>query len=652
MPVAIDPITHYNDQLTNLFTSCLRPPPKLSLSEWADQYRKLSPEASAEPGQWVTARAEFQRGPMDAISDEEHEQVVLMTCSQVMKTEILLNTLGFYVHQEPAPILLVEPREADAKSLSTDRIAPMLRDTPVLRDKVKDPRARDSGNTLLHKQFQGGHMTMVGANSPAGLAMRPIRVALFDEVDRYPPSAGTEGDPVTLGIRRTTNFHNRKIVLASTPTIAGMSRIEAAFDESDKRRYHVPCPHCDTEQTLVWGNVEWDKVDGRHAPETARYRCEECGTLWTDGERWGAVAEGRWISTSEATGRVAGFHISALYSPWQRLEDLVVEYLGSRGKIELEKAFANTILGETFQERGEAPDHERLFERREAYARGTVPRGGLVLTAGVDVQDDRLEVAVVAWGRDLENWLVDQIVLLGDPTRRKVWDDLDLAVRNATFCGADGREFRVGRMGVDSGDNTSACYAYWRRCRDSRVLLFKGSDRLASALSAPSWVEYTHRGKKIKRGVQLYMVGSSFLKSELYGWLQHPVPDEGQAMPGYCHHPSLDRDYFMQLTAEELVTRTNRAGYVKREWLKIRPRNEALDCRVYARAAAAQFGLDRYGDAQWTELEVMNGIPPRRSDQDLPESRPSDAVEVEEAPPPATMAPPRRRRRKSIAPRI
>ena len=197
--------------------TCLRPPPTLKLSEWADRYRKLSPEASAEPGQWITARAEFQREPMDAISDEDVETVVLMTASQVMKTEVILNTLGYYVHQDPAPILLVEPREADAKSLSTDRIAPMLRDTPVLRDRVRTPRARDSGNTLLHKQFPGGHMTLVGGNAPAGLAMRPIRIALFDEVDRYPPSAGTEGDPVTLGVRRTTNFHNRKIVLASTP---------------------------------------------------------------------------------------------------------------------------------------------------------------------------------------------------------------------------------------------------------------------------------------------------------------------------------------------------------------------------------------------------------------------------------------------------
>ncbi|MGO4917347.1 phage terminase large subunit family protein [Pseudogemmobacter sp. W21_MBD1_M6] len=268
----------------------LRPPPDLTISDWADQNRRLSSEASAEPGQWRTSRAEYQRGIMDAISDPSVETVVVMSSAQTGKTETQLCCVGYHIDQDPAPIMVVMPTERDAETWSKDRFSPMARDTPCLQDKIANPKSRDGNNKILHKRFPGGHLTIVGANAPSGLASRPIRLLLCDEVDRYPFSAGAEGDPVNLARKRTVTFWNRKIVLVSTPTNKGASRIETAYQESDQRRFWVPCPECGTEQILTWPQVRWDKgEDGSHKPDTARYHCVECDAVWRDEARWAAV---------------------------------------------------------------------------------------------------------------------------------------------------------------------------------------------------------------------------------------------------------------------------------------------------------------------------------------------------------------------------
>ena len=277
------------------------PPPDLTISEWADQFRYLSPEASAEPGRWNTDRAPYQRGIMDAISHPETETVVLMTSAQIGKTAILENVVGYFVSQDPSPTLLLQPTLEMAATFSKDRLAPMLRDTPSLRGLVKDARARDSGNTQLHKQFPGGHITMTGANSPANLASRPIRVVLCDEVDRYPESAGTEGDPVALARKRSATFWNRKIVLTSTPTIKGLSRIEQAYLASDQRRYWVPCPDCGEHQVLSWANVRWDEDQ----PETAHYVCEHCGSCIDEQHKPPMLQRGEWRASAPFKGAAA-----------------------------------------------------------------------------------------------------------------------------------------------------------------------------------------------------------------------------------------------------------------------------------------------------------------------------------------------------------
>ena len=547
----------------------VKPPPDLSISEWADQYRVLSSEASSEYGAWNTSRAEYQRGIMDAISDDNIEEVTIMSCAQVGKTEMILNLIGYHVAQDPAPMLVVQPTLEMAQTFSKDRLAPMVRDCPTLADKIKDPRARDSGNSILKKQFAGGHITMCGANSPSSLASRPVRLVLCDEVDRFPPSAGTEGDPIDLAKRRATTFTNRKIVMVSTPTVKDQSRIEAAFEESDKREYHVPCKDCGEEQVLRWSNVKWDK----DAPETAAYICEHCGSVWDDAARFRAIRRGRWIATNPSVGK-AGFRLSGLCSPWTPIESAVREFLQAKKLPETLRVWVNTYLGETFTETGEGVQEHEIADRRE-YFGDKVPQGVVMITAGIDVQDDRLELEVLGIGRDEETWSLDYKVLYGDPSAPQLWNDLD-QVLATTYEREDGFELVIQSAAIDTGGHhTQSVYKYCKPRYGRRVFAIKGVGGEAKPLvGRPS----TNNNMKCK----LFPIGVDTAKEIVYSRLR--IKEKGA---GYCHFP-LDRndEYFRMLTAEEIVTRFHK-GFRKREWRKTRARNEALDCRVYAIAAVA-----------------------------------------------------------------
>ena len=552
-----------------------KPPPKLTVSEWADAHRRLSPESSAEPGRWLTSRAEYQRGIMDAVSDPLIKTVVVMSSAQVGKTEVLNNLVAYHIDQDPAPILVLQPTLEMAHTWSKDRLAPMLRDTPVLKGKVREPRSKNSNNTLLHKVFPGGHITMAGSNSPASLASRPIRVVLCDEVDRYPPSAGSEGDPVNLARKRTATFWNRKVILTSTPTIKGVSRVELEFSQSDQRYFHVPCPDCKATQPLKWANINWAKDDdGNGLPDTARYTCEHCGVLWTEVQRHAAVKRGQWIATHPGGDR-AGFHLSELYSPWAILPDIVRAFLEAKKSPELLKTWVNTCLGETWEDReGDIVDQNALYARREKYA-AEVPMDALLLTAGIDVQHDRIEMEVVAWGEGEESWNIDYRVIPGDTAREEVWRDLDDAL-SASYSHETGAQFHITAGVIDSSDQTTRVYNWVAKSKHQRIFAGKG----VSGAGRPV-AQVSRKGKGVKRrSVDLYQIGVDDAKGIIHARLR--IEESG---PGYCHFP-LERDleYFEQLTAEKRVTRYHK-GFAVREWIKTRPRNEALDTRVYAFAA-------------------------------------------------------------------
>ena len=528
---------------------------------------------------------------MDAVSDPLVNTVVWISSAQVGKTELLNNIVGYHVHQDPAPILLLQPTLEMGQAWSKDRLAPMLRDTPALKGRVKDARSRDSGNTLLHKTFPGGHITIAGSNSPASLASRPIRIVLCDEVDRYPPSAGTEGDPVNLARKRTTTFWNRLTLLTSTPTIRGASRIEAEFEISDQRRFFVPCPHCDETQHLKWAQVTWPEG----MPEQAQYACEHCGALWTEAEKNSAIKAGEWIATAEFNGR-AGFHLNEIYSPWSTLADMAQGFVEAKKSPETLKTWINTSLGETFEEQGEELDAGLLYQRREHYVTD-VPAGGLVLTAAVDVQDDRLECGVEAWGVGEENWKVDYRTFWGDPSKTTLWNQVRdfLATR---YTRDDGVTLGIACAVVDSGGHyTQQVYQFVKALESRRVYAIKG--RGGAGLPVVGRPSRGNIGK-----VQLFSIGVDTAKEVTAARLRGLEPG-----PGYVHFPideRFDTEYFDQLGAEKCVTKFYK-GSPRREWVKTRARNEAWDIANYNLAAlyilnpnfavlAAKAGTDEIDD--------------------------------------------------------
>jgi phage terminase large subunit GpA-like protein len=559
----------------------LAPEPRLSAADWSNQYRFLSRESSAEAGKYSTDRAPYQRGILEACSDPLIEEVVWVSAVQLGKTEVELNVIGYYVDQDPAPIMVVVPSvDPDAKTWSTDRIAPMLRDTPRLQDKVSDSRARDSGNRILHKTFPGGHITLVGSNSPSGLASRPIRILLFDEIDRFAPSAGLEGDPVSLAEKRTSTFWNRKIIKVSSPTITGISRIERDWKRSDQRYFEVPCPSCGHFQRLVFKGP-----DGQHRlvwetdrPETARYACVACGVLIEEPEKLRMLIGGRWVATNPGA-RVAGFHLSALYSPWTRWETIAREFLEAKDDSSLLRPFVNTRLGEWWDEPGEQVSVKGLAARREAYA--AVPAAVGVVTAGVDVQANRLELAIYGWGAGEESWAIAHHRIYGDPELDDVWQRLETLLTKP-YPREGGGEFRVRACGIDSGALTHAVYGYVKVRQGRGVFALKGiSQRGRALIGKPA--------KANRHGVRLWPVGTDTAKDVLFARLRLQAPG-----PGYVHFPQaqddgLDDEYLAQFGAEKVIARYLR-GVRIREYHKLRERNEAIDLYVYAFAALYSLG--------------------------------------------------------------
>lgn len=545
----------------------LRPPKKLSISEWADEHRRLDSQSSAEAGRWYTSRAEYQRQIMDACSDTKNREVVVMAGAQLGKTEALLNIIGYFVHNEPAPILCVQPTLDMAQSFSKDRVtAGLLKSTPALKDLVKDARARDSGNTTLHKTFPGGALTMAGSNSPSSLASRPIRVLLLDEVDRYPSSAGSEGDPVQLSKKRTATFWNRKVIMVSTPTNKGASRIEDAFELSDKRHYHVPCRHCDHYQVMQWANVQWQKDD----PDTAGYACEECGTLWNDADRRWSIRNGQWVASEPFNG-IAGFHISGMYSPWTPLADGVKEFLAVRKNPEQLKVWTNTYLAETWEDDGEQLEHDNLADRREPINK--IPSEVVLLTCGVDVQDNRLEIQLIGWMQNDCSIVLNHTTLYGDPSTPQLWSALDSHLFK-NYETEDGDSLPIRATCIDSGGHfTNSVYQYCKKNYGRRVFAIKGVGGDGKALA----------GKPSKNNIAkcpLFPIGVDTAKDLLFARLKI---EEHQ--PGYVRFADcLDDEFFKQLTAEKAVTRYHK-GFKKRTYVKVRTRNEALDCFIYALAA-------------------------------------------------------------------
>ena len=557
----------------------LKPPPELTLSQWADRYRMLSAESSAEPGRWHTDKAPYQREIMDAIGDAHIRRVVIMCAAQLGKTELLLNILGYFMAYAPAPILVMQPTLDMGQTFSKDRLAPMIRDTPVLRGLV-DVKSRYAGNTILKKNFPGGHITIVGANSATGLASRPIKVLLADEVDRYPGSAGTEGDPLSLAQKRQTTFWDKKTVMVSTPVIKGHSRIETEYNQSTREEWNVPCPECGHYQPFVWANLIFDPDD---LQKEIVYKCERCGCVENE-YRWKQQSQqGRFVAENPGA-ETRGFHLNTLASTFCGWKEIVQKFIVAKeqldqGNPEGMKVWVNTELGETWEERGEQVEDTELFNRREIYD-AVVPEEVLVLTAGVDVQDDRFEVEIVGWGVGKESWGIRYQKIYGDMLKEQVWEDLD-AFLQTVWCKKDGTALRIISCCIDSGGHhTDQGYRFTKERYERGVWAIKGK----GGAEVP-YIRNPTTNNRVK--TPLFIIGVDAGKVLLYQRLRHNTKG-----PNYCHFPAneeagYDETYFKGLTSEKMVVRFRKGRSVTVWELKDSKykRNEPLDLRNYATAA-------------------------------------------------------------------
>jgi len=614
-----------SDRLLESFAAVLRPPSKLTLSSWADRYRILSSESSAEPGQWSTAKAPYEKAIMDAISDPWCPRVVVQKASQVGITDsAILNPVGYFIDEDPCPILCVQPTIELAEAFSTDRLSPMLRDSPRLREKVSPSRSRDTSNTLRRKSFKGGYVALGGANSAASLSGRPVRVVLLDEVDRYPASAGTEGNPLQLAIARASAFWNRKIVIVSSPGLRGVSHIEREMSQSTCEHWYLPCPECGFKQILAWDRVRFSDLT---------HGCLECGQhnekyLWIAGEGEWRAHRPRDERGMKVTTR--GFYLSGLYNPWIEWDILIAEFIravraNEEGDIEPLKAFRNTRLGELHEDTGEKVDIDLYSERREPYD-CEIPDGVLVLTAGVDVGEYAINYEIVGWGRGRESWGIEYGLIDGDPREGDVWDALDNAVWQRTFLTSNKRKMRVRKMAVDSGYAADFVYAY-TKMRQPRTIAIKGMGGLGRPFIIGAGT-YT-KGNRAR----LQTIGVDSGKEEIVNRLL--VSKRG---PGYCHFPMLkngeaargyDQEYFKGLTAERRIVKA-KLGFRTYIWTKrLSQRNEPFDCRNYALAALAMpssgihldtMKRDEFAQAEAKQESTVFGAQVRRMDDPrLPE---------------------------------
>lgn len=589
------------------FLRSLKPEPIIPLDQWADAKRILPP-SSAAPGPFRTDKTPYMREIMQKLSITDPAQTIIFKKSaQVGATETGNNWVGYVIDVTPAPMLYVMPTDAMMKSTSKKRIQPMIDSTPCLKEKIKPNKAKDSGNTIQEKTFEGGSLTMVGANSPVGLASNAIRFVYLDEVDRYPMDVSGEGSAIDLADTRTITFGARKKkFISSTPTRKGQSAIDAEFDKTDQRYFHVPCPLCGVAQDLKFEQLRYEV--GKY--DQTKYECQHCKQLIPERFKTQMLAGGVWVPKfpERSDGTTFGYFINALYSPygWYSWGQMAKEYEDSAGNIPKRITWINTKKGECYEHEGDSPEWERLYALRTPAKPNTHIRADVAfLTAGVDIQGDRIELEVVGWMKGKRSQSVDYRILLGSTSEEAVWLQLE-AVLNEVFLREDGAQMQIMMMAVDSGYNTSEVYAFCARHAGSgRVVPVKGDDNLAMYYSAPRPVQVTRNGQKIG-GVKVFKLGVSMIKSELYGWLKQ-MPKDQEYPKGYCFFPQYDEHYFRGITAEKMERVTNKKGQTVFQWVKKYKRNEALDCRVYARGAASLYGMDLLSDVHWDKLVMTAG---------------------------------------------
>ena len=588
--------------------SGLLPDPDIGIDEWSEEYRYLPPD-SAEPGKWRTARTPYMRDIMRDLSpSSDIDDIVLVKGGQISGSETANNMLGYIMHIAPGRAMMVQPTVDAAKDYVRERINPLIDHTPVIRAKVGEAKSRDGSNTVKFKRFPGGFLAITGANSAQALQSRAIRYLVLDEIDRYPRDVDGQGDPIGMAIKRTDTFkRNRKIFKLSTPGNKDESRIAIDYAETDQRKYFVPCPHCGHMDYLRWERIHYDKAE----PEKARAHCTDCGAVIEEHHKtWMMATENgaEWRATATSKRpKSRGYHLPGLYSPWRRWGDIATDYeqavdLAARGDDTLLKKVVNMDFGEPYEQQGERATVDAIKARAEGYERRMVPYGGLILTAAVDVQHNRLECKSMAWGRQEEAWIVDYKVIWGDALQAEVWKQLDAWLLTPLRY-QNGMEMRIAACAIDASDGHTAeeVYKFCRGKQARTVFAIKGAKSFdAPILPPPKQREVDRGGKRVKTGDLLWMIGVNQIKEALAGRLR--VATSGK---NYIHFGKwLPDEYWPQLGSEKLTKRFLNGNVYKR-WEKISGvRNEAWDVLVYNYAAAVRIGINRWGEAQWRDCEM------------------------------------------------
>ncbi len=634
------------------FARACKPRKSVTVSQWADEHRIMSSKASGKKGPWRTSLVPMTREPMDCLSERSTvEEVTLMKPAQSSGTEIGLNWIGYVMEHAPAPMLYVQPNVSPAaERFVIQRLNPLLVDTPVLAELFDAKRSRSGSNSKFIKDYPGGILIIGGANSPASLASMPIKYVIEDEKDRFPWEVGKEGDPDGLIVQRQATFSGRKKLNISTPTMAGSSRIEDDYERSDKRRYYMPCPHCASEILFEWGNLQWRLDMATKEVLEVWYVCKECGGVIEEHHKPEMLAKGRWVAEKpERSHRHRGYTWNALYAPLGlgfRWIELVRQWLDAQGDNSKLKRFINTVFAETWEDRTRDVRPNVLMDRAEPFKLRQVPPGCLLLTAAVDVQDDRLECGIVGWGRGEAIWFLDYHVIPGDPgqlleqARRgegALVEYLNTPLRN-TF----GKDMPIQATAIDTGGHyTHEVYAFVRARRVRRPMAIKGANKpnRAVLVARPTPVDVNHRGKTIKGGVMLWTVGTDTAKSLLFNKF---ASDNGVEPANRKVHFSEDLppEFYDQLTAEAFDPEKNK-------WVKRRNRrNEALDLFVYNAAAAQhpEIRVHAMRKGDWDRLERILE-PEGGQEQEDGESVPEPSAPAPEDPPTQPARKKTRRRR-------
>ena len=567
----------------------MKPPEDVTVTEWAEKHRKLSSESSAEVGSWRTSRTPYLREPMDAFCDPRIHHIVMVASSQVGKSEMINNCIGYIIDCDPGSILFIEPTTVDAKEYSKLRIAPMIRDCPTLRRRVADPKSRDSSNTILQKSYPGGILTMCGSTEAHSLASKPIRYVFGDERDRWATSAGIEGDPWGLAMARQTTFYNAKAVEVSTPTVKGSSAISKSYAKGTMERWMSRCPHCQKYHEIQWEDIRYESETGivnnekTYKVGNVWYVCPGCGCI--SDEYTMKRAPAKWVANNPAAydNGIRSFWLNAFVSQWATWKSIVLKFLEAIGDTAKMQVVYNTCFGKLWENRGDIQDEDTLLGRREEYE-AELPDGVLVLTAGIDTQDDRMEYEIKGHGHFNETWGIEKGIVMGRPDDDATWEQLDNLVFNRYFQFKDGIKLRVSMSFVDEGGHFTQ--EVRQRCRERigrKVFCIKGfagPDRPYTG--PPKQVKIVVNGTHVGTCWQ-YQIGVDAGKQIIMDNLRVETPG-----PKYCHFPKRDDygiAYFNGLLSEHLVYKKNKRHPWQWEKIPGHERNEALDCCNYAMAA-------------------------------------------------------------------